>query len=265
MDRNIIRIAKNGMAMWFPEYSDILLSHKIIHTQNGGTFPKKINVSIGDKEFILEQGIEKGMFILLNKTRDQDCLTIVIDPIAKLAIIHEISGYHETCPSGSVLLELAIKCIKENKNILGVDKIVLTDNSLKSCSGIRVKFSDMYMLMYGKTWYMMHKFYPYDINTNNIDKDNSKYAILNYNILSNASINELLDLLNWVEKYGENIKEDLINKITIEPNIKIYKFIKWLLESPDKNKCYFFSNIYQKIIKILNLTSFRGKTFALNI
>ena len=268
LDRNIIRIAKNGMAMWFPEYSDILLSHKIIHTQNGGTFPKKINVSIGDKEFILEQGIEKGMFILLNKTGDQDCLTIVIDPKAKLAIIQEISGRSETCPSCSELLELAIKCIKENKNILGVNKIVLKDNSLKSCSGVRVNFSDMYMLMYGKTWYMTHGFYPYKESINDIDYKLKQIAIDNFNILKHATIDKLPNLLTWIKKYGRNFTKKLMKLIETEPKMKVYNFIAYVLKpnsTYDKDRCYFFSEIYEDIMRELGIISLHAKTFAMDI
>jgi hypothetical protein len=77
-------------------------------------------------------------YILYSKD-ESDCVTVVIDKERKVGEIHGIGNF-KSClidsntKVGSTLLKITIKMLKKYKDTFGINKIVLTDNSVKNAN-----------------------------------------------------------------------------------------------------------------------------------
>jgi hypothetical protein len=54
---------------------------------------------------------------------------------------------------GSPLLQITLKMLKKYSSELGINKISLTDNSIKKCERTNIILSKMLILLSGHTWY----------------------------------------------------------------------------------------------------------------
>ena len=146
--------------------------------QSGGVLPEKIKISYDDKEYVFmhEQDENLHIYMLYGGNKKNRCVTIIVDPDEKKAIIENLSGDFRDCDKGTNLLQIAIKFIKENKKKFNVNRITLTDRATKACCGGSIIFADMYTLLYGQTWYMKNGFFPYDSLFDKLNKKNLAIA-----------------------------------------------------------------------------------------
>jgi len=67
-------------------------------------------------------------------------------------------GNYESClvdtnvNVGSTLLKITIKMLKKYKDRFNIDKIILTDNSIKKCGNKNIILSTMLILLTGNNW-----------------------------------------------------------------------------------------------------------------
>jgi hypothetical protein len=257
------RFRKNTFKMCheYPQYWDMVLDRK----QKGGGLPKKIQITSGNEaySFVYERDDTIDFYMMYDSKNTDKCIMILIDSELKIAIVESLNGDKQNCPNGSKLLKASIKFLKNNKDKLGVNKVVLKDNSLKHCFGKTINFGDMYMLLNGVTWYMSYGFLPYDANKDTKNKLLIKTAYNNKNIIDKILVKDVVNLKKYITKYafkGFNIK-----KIDEMKNDKLTAYLKWILKSYDEDSCTLFYNIYDKIMFDLGIHSLHGKPFYMNL
>jgi hypothetical protein len=215
------------------------------------------------------------------------CIMILIDVKQKGAVIENINGDYQGCPNGSKILKIAIEFIKHNKNILNVDKIILTDTASKNCYGKKIVFGDMYTLLYGITWYTKHGFRPYDSTIQRTDMERVKIINNNKLIMADTKISDIKNLRKYLDEFYNSLpdkpiiyknRSDIVqsskktfnykklkNYIKERPNSKLFGFIQTLLKIYNIDSCSFFYSSYKKIMSDIKLTSLRGYTFFMRI
>jgi hypothetical protein len=90
---------------------------------------------------LINKEISKSLLIIFFLDYEEnplDCVSIIISKEYKLAEIHGIGNYKNCLQNsntnvGSTLLKITIKMLKKYKNKLGINMIILTDNSIKIC------------------------------------------------------------------------------------------------------------------------------------
>ncbi len=278
-----------------PEYFENIFLFK---QRGGGNLPKEIEVVCDGKKynFVYEKDIDVELYMLYDAKDDERCVMINIDSKRKIAVIENLSGDRPACPNGSKLLKATITFLKRNKEKLKINKIVLKDNSLKSCFGKTINFGDMYMLMNGTTWYMQnyfskknnfharfllsesedsdnkrtymsYGFLPYKQTTDEKDKDLIKIAFRNKDIIDNVLVKNVKNLKKYITKYApKSFKLDkMIEKIDAMADKKLSLYLKWLLKTYDKDTCTLFHDIYKKIMYDLNIQSLHLHSFYMNL
>lgn len=76
-------------------------------------------------------------YYILYSYDEFECVSVIIDKKNKVGEIHGIGNF-KSClidsntKVGSTLLKITIKMLKKYKDLLGINKIVLTDNSVKN-------------------------------------------------------------------------------------------------------------------------------------
>ena len=138
---------------------------------------------------------------------------------------------------------------------------------MKSCYGKSIRFGDMYMLIYGQTWYLTYGFIPYDSNNRQIDTYSLNIAKKNKYIIRNTKINQIVNLKKYIYKYEKNEYEinRIIKIIDDMQNQNISEFFKMLLSKYDETSCSLFYNIYLKIMADLNIVSMHGKSYYMKL
>jgi len=140
---------------------------KIIHSLIGGG--EDLTINYKDNEYTYTQIMDEDYYILYSED-EFDCVSIVIDKENQVGEIHGIGNF-KSClidsntKVGSTLLKITIKMLKKYKNKFGINKIILTDNSIKKCESNKedtgpsdpagltpVKLSHMLILLTGDTW-----------------------------------------------------------------------------------------------------------------
>ena len=257
--------------------------------QVGGDKPTTLLVTYNDLIYKFEKSFIDDNHYILYSTDELECVSILIDSDNKIAEIHGISNY-KTCVIttlsnthiGSTMLKIALKMLKKYKTILGINKIMLTDNSIKYCDNIRIELPMMLILLSGETWYGNTKnFCGCPRNKNHYDfclygRHGFRPFNNNINKIYNEDYNKNIEIMNKITILEANIlkyimltnKESLINnvkKLVIEnPKYLLKDFIKLFLTDYDKT-CKYFNLFYNDLFKDIGLTNFRGLTFILNL
>jgi hypothetical protein len=253
---------KNIFAAIYPCYFSIYNTN---NTKYGGGLPKKITVELKNNKynFVHEKDDNFDIYMIYDVNDNHRCNMILIDSNENTAIIQNISGDFTGCPNGSKLLDVSIKFLKENKKIFNINQIRLKDNALKKCNGLNIKFGDMYLLLYGKTWYMSRGFIPYGEGfKNNIHKERLRSAVKNFKIMEIARVKNVFKLKKYIKKYGSNEDIKKFSKIVDDyPDMLIKKFIGLMLKKYNDDTCKLFYNIYQEIMFDLGLISLHETSF----
>lgn len=216
--------------------------------------------------------------ILSHKTVSPDmCGIIEIDKKTGLTILQNMSNYKEcTIPDlinkgGTVILNFILGFLKENKKTLGVKRIILKDNSMKTCNNCpdNIHLGDMYMLLYGNTWYGKYGFKPYNPQKNIPDITLLEEYLNNQKIINKIKVRDvnLLTYINdAIKKY--QIKNynfhNIFKCIDDWQNKSLSKVLKILLIDYDNNCCV-FNYMIRQIYKHFGLYSFNRHTFYLDI
>jgi len=236
--------------------------------QKGGGEDLIINYK--KNEYIYTQIMDEDYYILYSKD-DIDCVSVVIDKEKKVGEIHGIGNY-KSClidsntKVGSTLLKITIKMLKKYKDTFCINKIILTDNSLKKCESNRkdIILSHMLILLNGDTWYGKYGFRPIDINTyeyNEIlnEKYNNNKLIINNITIKEANIIKYIkmtknnDIIKAVEKILEN-----------DENMLLKDFLQRFLNEY-QSTCEYFSIFYEKLYYDIKLENFHRLFFGLTI
>lgn len=157
-------------------------------------------------------------FSLYSNEYKLECLIILIYVGTEQAIINNISNYPDCIPNkfilnqkkiGFIMLDLAIKFIKEIKDRYKIKKILLTDNSAKQSKSkegntLNIDLSKMYILLNGHTWYGNKGFKP--VEKDKYDQETFIDGILyekylnNYKIIKNTLLKDCLFILEIIKK-----------------------------------------------------------------
>jgi hypothetical protein len=236
--------------------------------QVGGDKPKTLLVTYNDLIYKFEKSFIDDNHYILYSTDELECVSILIDSDNKIAEIHGIGNY-KTCVIttlsnthiGSTMLKIALKMLKKYKNILEINKIMLTDNSIKYCDNIRIELPMMLILLSGETWYGKYGFRPFNNNINKIYNEdyNKNIEIMNKITIYEADILKYIMLTN-----KKSLIKDVKKLLTENPNYLLKDFIKSFLTDYDKT-CKYFNLFYNDLFKDIGLTNFRGLTFILNL
>jgi len=277
----IIRNKNIGMKNLFKNYlnqSDTTL------LQKGGSqninLIDKLKFIYNDIEYIFfKSDIDEDHYVLYS-TDEYECVSILIDRKNKLAEIHGIGNY-KTCvittdsntSVGTILLNITIKILKKYKDKLGINKIILTDNSIKNCTdtniknctnNINIELSTMLILIYGETWYGKYGFRPYDILLSKLDEINNNKYNKNIQIMKNITITDA-NILKYIKLTNKkSIIEDVEYLLKKYPNYLLSDFIKSFLKKYDKS-CKYFNLFYKQLFDSIKLTSFYKGLFGLKI
>jgi hypothetical protein len=156
--------------------------------------------------------------------------------------------------------------LKKYKDILGINMITLTDNSIKNCKKNNIILSKMLILLTGDTWYGKYGFRPYDIQVKSInDMMNNKYN-KNRKIMSKITIKEanILKHISRALARREGIVEDIKKLLAVQPNMLVTDFLTQFLKNYDKT-CKYFSLFYEDLFEDLQLTDFYKQSFAMKL
>ena len=203
-------------------------------------------------EYIFEQSLENNYILYTNDKEENDCIFVIIDN--NMAEIHGIGNYKNCLNKinqniGSHLLKLTIKMLKENKKLLGINMITLTDNSKKRCSNnILIELSIMKILLTGHTWYGAYGFKPVNYVGTNASIDVNAYKLYKENKkkFQNLLIKDV-NLLNYINMTSnEKLIKATKQIIEINPNMFLKDFLTKILTDFDKG-CVDFSKFYLQL------------------
>lgn len=230
-----------------------------------GIFTFKVSVSIDENRIQLS----------VLSTDDIDCVTVFIEPIKHLAILHNI-GFYENCAKeglkkpggGSVLLRFVLNHLTNNKELYKINKIALTDHSYLPCSNCddNVQLARLRQITHGETWYMKYGFKPYnaekDISDTRtleaIEYNNNKLKTLNTNIISNVKMNKYIKQLDKKELHRLTIKYPLLKDFIIRLSTEYNKYCCLFV--------YILKNLYETAVgKKSILEDIYDKSYFLDI
>ena len=290
MNDDIIKLF-NKFKFKFMKCYPCYMTNYFYKKQHGGAkLPNIIEISYEKSHYkFIKESSDDGedMYMLYDDRNMYACIMILIDVKQKGAVIENINGDYQGCPNGSKILKIAIEFIKQNKNILNVDKIILTDTASKNCYGKKIVFGDMYTLLYGITWYTKHGFRPYDSTIQRTDMERVKIINNNKLIMTDTKISDIKNLRKYLDEFYNSLPDKPIiyknrsdieqsskktfnykklkNYIKERPNSKLFGFIQTLLKIYNIDSCSFFNSYYKKIMSDIKLTSLRGYTFFMRI
>ena len=229
---------------------------------------KDLKIIYQDIKFKFTQINDEYYYILFSKD-DLDCVSIIIDKERNVAEIHSIGNF-KSClidsntKVGSTLLKITIKIIKKYKTKFGINKIILTDNSLKKCGEKDIKLSHMLILLTGQTWYGKYGFRPINVNTYENDKILNKNYKKNQYIMNKITIKES-NIIKFI-KLTQNSKIIKATEIILEQNenMLLKDFLTNFLIEFDLN-CKYFNLFYDELYDNLGLEKFYKLFFGLDI
>jgi len=222
--------------------------------------------------------IEKDMIVVFEHNSDNNCAIIIIDREHHIAILHSMSNF-DNCimPSvplnkkGSIMLKFVLHFINKHKDAMEINRIVLKDNAYKLCNHCNdtINLSDMYFLLNGDTWYGSYGFRPY-IESKNIPNTYRTKEYESYSKIVKETLVKNIDIYNIIKNAIKKHHLKDIDLKTIKETIdiakdkKLYVLLKALLK--DYNKyCCLFRNILDDIFEKLNIRSFHGDVFYLDV
>ena len=154
--------------------------------------------------------------------------------------------------------------LKKYKDRFNIDKIILTDNSIKKCGNKNIILSTMLILLTGNNWYGKYGFRPYDDIKDKLNKRmNIKYEH-NQNIMKSITITEA-NIVKYIElTKKERIIEDVKKLISLHPNMLLIDFLNQFIKDYD-DMCKYFELFYEDLFDGLGLTPFYKQSFVLFI
>lgn len=241
--------------------------------QTGG---KSIIIEYKDEKFIFKPNEDKDFYFLRSIDGQSDCITFAINKETKTININNINADNiQPCfqkitqKKGTILLKLAIKFAKKLKNekIIDVNRITLTDHSIKYCidqEDKRVIFSDLRQVISGDTFYGKHGFVP--VNDKSKEKYNRNKTKLSKLIIKDIKFEKYLNDFN---KKGELTKESMKTLLTFikeNRNMKISKFFD-ILSNTDlfESNCNLIDFLIKKIYRKYDLESMYGTIYEMLI
>jgi hypothetical protein len=253
---------------------------EIIHSIIGGG--KDLTITYKDNEYKYTQIMDEDYYILYSYD-DFGCVSVVIDKenirkninfsniYNKVGEIHEIGNF-KSClidsntKVGSTLLKITIKMLKKYKDIFEINKIVLTDNSIKKCESNKedIKLSHMLILLTGDTWYGKYGFRPINVKTYDYDKILNKNYHNNKLIINNITIKEA-NIMKYIKMTkDENVIKQVKKILEKDENMLLKDFLQKFL-SEYESTCSHFSLFYDRLYDDLKLEKFYRLFFGLNI
>ena len=232
---------------------------------------KTLSVSYNNNIYKFEESeIDDNHFILYSYEENPlDCVSIIISKEYKLVEIHGIGNYKNCLQNtntniGTTLLKITLKMLKKYKNKLGINMIILTDNSIKICNKKNIILSKMLILLTGDTWYGKYGFRPYDIQVDSMNDRTNKEYNKNKDIMKKITITEI-NILKYIElTKKEKIINDVKQILLIKPDMLVTNFLSQFLKEYDKT-CKYFIIFYEELFKNLDLTDFYKQSFALKL
>ncbi len=256
----------------------LYLHSRILHLSNKNFFlQQKGDKSLESKNSILtirykdynykfiQSEIDKDYYVLYSIDGKLNCVGVIINKTEKIAEIHEISNY-KSCIKltnlriGSLLLKLTIKMLEKYKDKFNINKILLTDNSIKKCGDINIILSKMLILISGDTWYGKYNFRPNSQNKYRIYKNENELYEKNKIIMNTIKLKDI-DIIKYIRiTNNKNLVNATYKLIDENPNMLVKDYLQNLLSKYDIT-CKYFGMFYNKLFNDLGLTDFRGVTF----
>jgi len=227
-------------------------------------------ITYKDNEYKYTQIMDEDYYILYSHD-DFDCVSIVIDTELKVGEIHGIGNF-ESClinsntKVGSTLLKITIKMLKKYKDILGINKIILTDNSIKKCESNNsdIKLSHMLILLNGDTWYGKYGFRPINSKTYDYDEILNENYNNNKLIINKITIKEA-NIMKYIKMTESQSVIKAVHKILkINENMLLKDFLSNFLQQYDST-CHHFFKFYDRLYNDLKLEKFYKLLFGLDI
>ena len=251
---------------------------------NGGGTCKyeSIKVKYGKSVFVFDCVSDYNMISYILRTPDNyNCVVILISDNPKIAYIDNLNNYDGCVEKGlyyphggSLLLKVALTLLIQNQHKLGISRVQLRDVSFKKCYDRtnkrkpNIRLGDMLFLIQNDTWYGRYGFKPYDSDKDVLDKNAYKSYLNNQKIISQTKIKDI-KLYEYIHDAVKQLKLDFNLKDMkeyIERNKEMYitEFFKKFMSAYDK-LCVVFEQIYSKIFDDLDLRSFHGMSFYLDL
>lgn len=254
-----------------------------LKAQKGGKI-KKLTQTYKGYQFKIK--VEKNKYDIMltivthsdNNRSSNQCAIINIDRSLKLANLSNISYYGDCARpilpktgGGSIILQFILGFLKENKQNFEINRIVLKDNSIKTCKDCsdNINLSEFYMLLHGNTWYGKYGFRPFNASNSTPNKHLIKLYNKNQNIILNTKVKDL-PLMQYIEQAVT--KHNLKNV-----NLKWFQHVlsKWkdknlsqvlrvIMKNYDQYCCLFL-HIQEKLVHKLGLTLFHNNNFYLDV
>jgi len=238
--------------------------------QQGGK--NTYSVDYNNSTYKFKRNEDDDMIILSSSdSKQNECVGIHIDKKLKIATIQSINASTPNCVHlqtkvGTHLLAIIFKVLKKYKEKLGINWIVLSDQSYLSCASKIVELSYLSVLTSGHTWYGKYGFRPiqYQNTDSTIKVIPNEYFLNAYNnnlkIMKITTINQI-KWSNYI--HNEKLLKALEKVITNNPSMLVKDFIKNILTDWDKN-CLLLSESYLKLFADIGLV-YTGSLYGLQI
>jgi len=254
-------------------YKNANLNYREI-IQTGGN---SITMKYKDDIFNFDVNKDNTFFYLRTLSGHNDCITLGVDKINKTVNINNINGDSvEPCfqtvtnKKGTFLLEIAIKFAKKlkNENIIDVNRITLTDHSIKHCIDTKTKkviFSDLRQIISGDTFYGKHRFIPIDEeNKENYKKNKKKLSKL---FLKDVKLEEYINEYNSDgKKMTQKSFETMISFVKKNQHMKISQYFDILSDVDSfESNCDLINYLIKRIYRKFKLESMFDVTYEMKL
>jgi len=241
---------------------------EIINSMIGGG--EDLTIIYKNNEYTYTQLNDEYYYILYSYD-EFDCVSVIIDKENKVGEIHGIGNFKSCLIDsntnvGSTLLKITIKMLKKYKDLLGINKIVLTDNSVKKCEANSedIKLSHMLILLTGDTWYGKYGFRPINVNTYKYNEILNENYNNNKLIINKITIKEV-NIMKYIKMTKDKNVINAVKKILEKnENMLLKDFLQKFLKEYDVT-CQYFSLFYERLYNDLQLEKFYKLFFGLNI
>ena len=238
--------------------------NKYNNLQIGGN--NKLKIEYNNKIYIYDETMHNDYYVLFSKNEDE-CVSVIIDKNNNIAEIHGIGNYNSCIDDintnvRSILLQITIKMIRKYKDKYKINKIILTDNSIKQCQNLQsnksIKLSMMLTLLTGHTWYGKYGFRP-------LEKDLLQKYENNINIMNNIKLKDI-NFIKYLEK--TSLTKDMIEESKIyiynHSSMLLKDYLSKFIKQFDKT-CLLFYNFYEDLYIDIKLYNFHRNVFALDV
>jgi len=243
----------------------IILSklNRVYNNQYGGDIKEKLyDFDYNGKKLIFKVAVnnQPDVYIISVVSTDElDCIIVVIEKSGNIAILENLV-YYKSCAKnglmqpggGNALLQFIYFFLKAHKKVFNINKLVLSDRSMKYCknSDKKVILSRLKMVTDGKTWYHKNGYIPYNQRLNiasdkGLEKMKENRTILKKLEFKHIDIKYVIEL-SLKNKDITNNNIDEFNKIMKKHKNYICPTVYDLSKDLDK-WCGFINNILDEI------------------